>query len=220
RRHTGFSRDWSSDVCSSDLKAIGHPKDRLEYHKDFTPEDHKDAYLAHMKAAERSKDFKSAQEHRNAAMFHHQSSLPKRSPTPKSASTVKVGAAARPPRPTKHTSYGEIKKGMGLGSGMGAPSTFTDGAAVSKEDLKLKAEKLAKGADRSPWKQKKIASNAHEKSAHFNYPHGAYEAVVTVIDGKYRSTVFNRRDGSVVHRGHEDEHQIVDVIKNRKFLAP
>src|SRR5690606_40797053 len=24
RRHTRFSRDWSSDVCSSDLHALGH----------------------------------------------------------------------------------------------------------------------------------------------------------------------------------------------------
>src|SRR5690606_40692877 len=24
RRHTRFSRDWSSDVCSSDLKAVDH----------------------------------------------------------------------------------------------------------------------------------------------------------------------------------------------------
>src|SRR5690606_40774388 len=24
RRHTSFSRDWSSDVCSSDLRAIGN----------------------------------------------------------------------------------------------------------------------------------------------------------------------------------------------------
>src|SRR5690606_39727116 len=27
RRHTIFSRDWSSDVCSSDLLAIRHPRD-------------------------------------------------------------------------------------------------------------------------------------------------------------------------------------------------
>src|SRR5690606_41046317 len=25
RRHTRFSRDWSSDVCSSDLSQAGHP---------------------------------------------------------------------------------------------------------------------------------------------------------------------------------------------------
>src|SRR5690606_40266055 len=31
RRHTRFSRDWSSDVCSSDLK---HPAQRHEYDSD------------------------------------------------------------------------------------------------------------------------------------------------------------------------------------------
>src|SRR5690606_28150422 len=30
RRHTRFSRDWSSDVCSSDL-TLEHALDRLEY---------------------------------------------------------------------------------------------------------------------------------------------------------------------------------------------
>src|SRR5690606_40975721 len=29
RRHTRFSRDWSSDVCSSDLYAEGRPEPRL-----------------------------------------------------------------------------------------------------------------------------------------------------------------------------------------------
>src|SRR5690606_40103590 len=30
RRHTRFSRDWSSDVCSSDLQASGMPKEARE----------------------------------------------------------------------------------------------------------------------------------------------------------------------------------------------
>src|SRR5690606_40352421 len=29
RRHTRFSRDWSSDVCSSDLQSIGEPGTQL-----------------------------------------------------------------------------------------------------------------------------------------------------------------------------------------------
>src|SRR5690606_40166982 len=29
RRHTRFSRDWSSDVCSSDLAAMGVPRSML-----------------------------------------------------------------------------------------------------------------------------------------------------------------------------------------------
>src|SRR5690606_39296543 len=39
RRHTRFSRDWSSDVCSSDLKGgsfcmriVGTPGDRMHWH--------------------------------------------------------------------------------------------------------------------------------------------------------------------------------------------
>src|SRR5690606_39748459 len=27
RRHTRFSRDWSSDVCSSDLRTVANPKE-------------------------------------------------------------------------------------------------------------------------------------------------------------------------------------------------
>src|SRR5690606_39643829 len=34
RRHTRFSRDWSSDVCSSDLTALG---DRVEVYLDGGP---------------------------------------------------------------------------------------------------------------------------------------------------------------------------------------
>src|SRR5690606_39311783 len=30
RRHTRFSRDWSSDVCSSDLAVVGPPESRGE----------------------------------------------------------------------------------------------------------------------------------------------------------------------------------------------
>src|SRR5690625_6836939 len=29
RRHTRWPRDWSSDVCSSDLKAVAHPGKQL-----------------------------------------------------------------------------------------------------------------------------------------------------------------------------------------------
>src|SRR5690606_39298108 len=35
RRHTSFSRDWSSDVCSSDLLAQQFAKLPMEYRKPF-----------------------------------------------------------------------------------------------------------------------------------------------------------------------------------------
>src|SRR5690606_39780380 len=38
RRHTRFSRDWSSDVCSSDLQTLQDPSLLLETMRTFNPE--------------------------------------------------------------------------------------------------------------------------------------------------------------------------------------
>src|SRR5690606_40411969 len=38
RRHTRFSRDWSSDVCSSDLESIARTFEAWQYAVDFPPE--------------------------------------------------------------------------------------------------------------------------------------------------------------------------------------
>src|SRR5690606_3278205 len=37
RRHTRFSRDWSSDVCSSDLHALRQPVDLVAVHDGVRP---------------------------------------------------------------------------------------------------------------------------------------------------------------------------------------
>src|SRR3712207_5379571 len=37
RRHTRYWRDWSSDVCSSDLAAVAYAHERLVVHLDLKP---------------------------------------------------------------------------------------------------------------------------------------------------------------------------------------
>jgi len=164
-------------------KAIGGPKERLNYHKGFTADDHKDAHEAHMKAASAAKDFPTAAAHRTAANFHHQSS---QSPSVQRAGTPKAPAApAAPstPRANPSTAHvqkepkyvniggkgrGEIKKAMTLGSSAGAPSTLSGGAAVSKEDLQGKIEKLSKAeAIREYNKQVDASMEAWDKVEHF-----------------------------------------------------
>jgi len=135
---------------TSSGKSIGHPQDRLSYHKGFNQQDHKDAHEAHSRAATAAyeqKDYKTHQAHTLAAKFHHQSSQSARPATPKNASVVRGAATTTKVTPSKHTPYGQIgmKKAMTLGGGGGAPSTLAGGAALSKEDLKPKVEVLCKG---------------------------------------------------------------------------
>src|SRR5207302_4542316 len=46
RRHTRFSRDWSSDVCSSDLRPGASGQDTLRTMSDYGPETYGDRWAA------------------------------------------------------------------------------------------------------------------------------------------------------------------------------
>src|SRR5699024_2272679 len=48
RRHTRSKRDWSSDVCSSDLLwlDVNHPKLNIVKHEDFIPEEYLPTFSA------------------------------------------------------------------------------------------------------------------------------------------------------------------------------
>src|SRR5436309_13700827 len=71
RRHTRFSRDWSSDVCSSDLAAPGEAQ--LELLREVTGVDGPGDLVLDQECVELGRDLAEVSELRHARLHHFRS---------------------------------------------------------------------------------------------------------------------------------------------------
>jgi hypothetical protein len=123
-----------------------HADKKVHQYEGFTPQDHKDAAALHSLAGSKAKDPKIKDMHSEKAKLHNSK-----------ANTMENL------KPQK-TAPAPIKKAMEAGSGMAAPGSLTQGAALAKESIDKKIKKGETGFERGIHTQSKIGDEGRSIS--------------------------------------------------------